>query len=268
MDRIWETTHTVEQAAVDAYGQDGCVTIRGALPSEALMQVRGEIRRAVRQHAAPALPLAQRNTYQRAFTQVTNLWQINQRIAQVACSARLAEMATVLMGCEGVRMYHDQALIKEAGGGATPWHCDQFYWPVDTDNTITAWIPLQDIALEQGPLSFARGSASYALGRGLSISDESESQLKAAMANYPYESTAFALGDVSFHSGWTYHHAGPNETNHDREAFTIIYIDKAATLTGLTTPFRQYDARTWCPGIKPGALINSPLNPILFEFTP
>ncbi len=50
--------------------------------------------------------------------------------------------------------------------------------------------------------------------------------------------------------------------------FTIIYIDKAATLTGLTTPFRQYDARTWCPGIKPGALINSPLNPILFEFTP
>jgi hypothetical protein len=28
------------------------------------------------------------------------------------------------MEVEGVRLYHDQALFKEAEGGITPWHAD------------------------------------------------------------------------------------------------------------------------------------------------
>ena len=39
---------------------------------------------------------------------------------------------------KSVRLYHDQALFKEAGGGITPWHQDQHYWPLDTDRTITS----------------------------------------------------------------------------------------------------------------------------------
>ena len=44
---------------------------------------------------------------------------------------------------EGVRLYHDQALNKEPGGGYTPWHCDAYYWPVQSDKIVTAWVPLQ-----------------------------------------------------------------------------------------------------------------------------
>ena len=44
---------------------------------------------------------------------------------------------------EGVRLYHDQALNKEPGGGYTPWHCDAYYWPVLSDKIVTAWVPLQ-----------------------------------------------------------------------------------------------------------------------------
>ena len=62
----------------------------------------------------------------------------------------------------GVRMYHDQALYKEAGGGITPWHADQYYWPLETDKTITAWIPLQATPLEMGPLEFSAGSQAKA----------------------------------------------------------------------------------------------------------
>jgi len=31
------------------------------------------------------------------------------------------------MGVQGVRLYHDQALIKEPGGKPTPWHQDYYY---------------------------------------------------------------------------------------------------------------------------------------------
>ena len=35
------------------------------------------------------------------------------------------ELHRRLMGVDGVGLYHDQALVKEAGGGHTPWHCDR-----------------------------------------------------------------------------------------------------------------------------------------------
>jgi NAD(P)-dependent dehydrogenase (short-subunit alcohol dehydrogenase family) len=56
------------------------------------------------------------------------------------------------MGTPGVRMYHDQALYKEGKGGFTPWHADQYYWPLASTHCVTAWIPLQGTPMELGPL--------------------------------------------------------------------------------------------------------------------
>jgi hypothetical protein len=95
-------------------------------------------------------------------------------------SKRLAKIAADLMQVDGVRLYHDQALFKEAGGGITPWHADQHYWPLSTDKTITAWIPLQATPLEMGPLEFSAGSHVIQEGRELSISDDSEQQIEKA----------------------------------------------------------------------------------------
>ena len=63
-------------------------------------------------------------------------------------SKRIAHIAQQLMEVDSVRLYHDQALYKEASGGITPWHCDQQYWPLASDKTVTAWIPLQATPLE------------------------------------------------------------------------------------------------------------------------
>ncbi len=87
---------------------------------------------------------------------------------------RLARLATELLQVSGVRLYHDQALYKEAGGGYTPWHVDQYYWPLNTEKSVTAWIPLHAVPLENGPLSFSVGSQRIKIGRDLEISDESE----------------------------------------------------------------------------------------------
>ncbi len=35
-----------------------------------------------------------------------------------------------------------------------------------------------------------------------------------------------AAGEVSFHSGWTFHQAAGNGTDAPREVFTIIFMDK------------------------------------------
>lgn len=53
----------------------------------------------------------------------------------------------------------------------------QFYWPLANDNTVTAWIPLQAIPLEMGPLSFWIGSQRILSNRDIAISDESEPKI-------------------------------------------------------------------------------------------
>ena len=90
------------------------------------------------------LPLEARDTYGKAFLQVMNLWQDSELVLEFVSSPRLARIAAQLLGVRSVRLYHDQALYKESGGGVTPWHADQYYWPFATDRCVTAWIPLQD----------------------------------------------------------------------------------------------------------------------------
>lgn len=212
-------------------------------------------------------PLAERNTYGKAFLQLMNLWREDDIVKQLVFSPRLARIATELMDTRGVRMYHDQALFKEAGGGITPWHADQFYWPLASDKTITAWIPLQATPLEMGPLEFSAGSHVITEGRELAISDESEAamQQRLRVTDFDHVIEPFDAGEVSFHSGWVFHRAGANQSSTMRKVMTIIYMDVDMRLKAPENANQQLDWEVWCPGAEIGEIINTPLNPVLYE---
>ena len=212
-------------------------------------------------------PLEQRSTYGKAFLQLFNLWKEDELVKAFVFSERLAKIAADLMQVDGVRIYHDQALFKEGGGGITPWHADQYYWPLETDKTITAWIPLQATPLELGPLEFSAGSHQIVEGRDLEISDESEAaiQQKLRVTDFKHVIEPFDLGEVSFHSGWVFHRAGANTTDKIRKVMTIIYMDKDMVLKNPDNKNQINDWNTWCPGAKIGQVINSPLNPVIYQ---
>ena len=182
-------------------------------------------------------------------------------------SRRLARIAAELMGVDGVRLYHDQALYKEPGGGITPWHADQYYWPLSSDRTCTVWIPLQETSLTMGPLSFAVGSHRFAWGRELEISDESEAALKSALAGqgFTLSQAPYRLGEVSFHSGWTFHRAAPNHTQATRRVMTIIYMDADIRVAEPINEHQRSDLRGWMPGARAGEVPETPLNPVLYR---
>ncbi len=212
-------------------------------------------------------PVTQRDTYGKAFLQLFNLWREEDEIKTFIFSRRLAKIASDLMQVDGVRMYHDQALFKEAGGGITPWHADQYYWPLSSDKTITAWIPLQTTPLEMGPLEFSAGSQNIVTGRDLSIGDESEKiiQKNLRINDLPQIIEPFDIGEISFHSGWVFHRAGANTTDQMRKVMTIIYMDKDMRLKAPENDGQQNDWETWCPGVEVGQVIDSHLNPVLYE---
>ncbi len=212
-------------------------------------------------------PLAERSTYGKAFLQLFNLWQEDEIVKELVLSPRLAQIATELMQTNGVRLYHDQALFKEGGGGITPWHADQYYWPLETDKTITAWIPLQATPLELGPLEFSAGSHQIVEGRELEIGDESETiiQQRLRVTDFTHVIEPFDCGEISFHSGWVFHRAGANRTDQVRKVMTIIYMDKDMVLKQPENDNQVNDWHTWCPGARIGEVINSPINPIIYQ---
>ncbi len=248
------------------FDQNGCVKLRGVLDPQAVGVWAATISDTVVELNTQHLPLAERDTYGRAFLQVSNIWAQSDRVAEFAFSPDLARIATELLGVRGVRMYHDQALYKEPGGGLTPWHADQYYWPFATDRCVTVWVPLQETPAELGPLAFAEASQTVEFGRDLAISDESERQLQAALTEQQFnvDDSGYALGDISYHLGWTFHRAGANTSSHPRRVMTMIYVDADMIITEPSNDNQIRDLATWMPGQRPGEVVGSALNPVLY----
>lgn len=250
------------------FREDGFVHLRGVLDAPTLSALEPAITAAaLARNQQAGIPLEDRDTYGKAFIQVGNLWQHCPEARQLTFSKRLAVIATELLGTRGVRLWHDQALYKEPSGGFTPWHVDQQYWPMASGLSVTAWIPLHAVPLEQGPLSFARGSHHKRIGRELAISDDSEQQIRESVraAGLQEVTEPYAAGDVSFHLGWTLHRAGPNTTAAPRKVHTVIFMDIDMRLAEPGNPNQQLDHETWTPSTVVGEIMDDPLNPVLFE---
>jgi len=261
-----DTPYALQPAQVAQFRRDGYIKLKSVLSPQTLAEYGRDITRLTVELNTQQRPLEERSTYDRAFLQVMNLWEQSPRVGRFVMGRRLGRLAAELLEVQGVRLYHDQALYKEPGGGITPAHADQYYWPLASDRTITAWIPLQPVPTEMGPLGFYARSQSVSFGRDLGISDESEAQISANMAQHGFEfdSGAFDLGEVSFHLGWTFHKAGPNTSDRPRSVMTIIYMDADMRLAPALSPIQANDRDQWCPGALEGEVIDTRKNPVVW----
>lgn len=251
---------------IEAYRRDGHVMIRALLSPEEVGIYRQAILDAVAKLNQETRPMEDRDTYGKAFLQIMNLWARDENVRPLVLSRRIARIAAQLMDVVGARLYHDQALFKEPGGGPTPWHQDQHYWPLDTDNTVTMWMPLVTADTSMGTMRFASGSHEEGYLGDMPISDESEAMFERFVAEKGYritESGAMSAGDATFHSGWTLHGAPGNSSQRMREVMTIIYYPDGTLVAPADNDNRKADLATWLPGLKPGDIAASQLNPLL-----
>jgi ectoine hydroxylase-related dioxygenase (phytanoyl-CoA dioxygenase family) len=262
-----DRTYPLSEQQLADFRRDGFIKLKNVFNADELRHYGDEITRLTIALNTQTLPLEQRSTYDRAFLQVMNLWEESEQVRQFVFGRRLAALAAALLQVEGVRLYHDQSLYKEPGGGITPAHADQYYWPVTSDRTITAWVPLQAVPQEMGPLAFFAGSQHVEFGRDLGISDESERAITRNMEAHGFRvvDEPFELGEVSFHLGWTFHRAGRNGSNRPRSVMTVIYMDRDMKLKAPSNAMQQADWERWCPGAVIGTTIQTPKNPLLFE---
>ena len=262
-----DANYSVTPAQVKYFSENGFIKIKNIFEPTVIDYMNIVISKEVDRLNNQQIPLEERDTYGKAFLQIMNLWTHTIAVKDIVFSKKIAQIATGLMQTAGVRLYHDQALFKEPKGGHTPWHADQYYWPLATENTVTAWIPLQATPLNYGPLEFSAGSNKLTAGRDKQISDESQAFLEAELKRNAFNHVVepFDVGEISFHRGWLYHRAGPNVSGNMRKVMTMIYMDKDTVLKTPENHNQQADWDTWCPGATVGEIVNTPLNPVLYE---
>jgi hypothetical protein len=253
---------------VDEFRESGHTRVPGLATVEEVAAYRPGLLRAAPRGRYDTRPLEERDTYGKAFIQMFNLWTHDEEARAFVFARRFAGVAARLLGVPAVRLYHDQALFKEPGGGPTPWHQDQFYWPLDTDRTLTLWMPLVAVTPEMGPMEFASGSQRLGSLGEYRIGDESEAVFERLVAErgLPVRGYgSFQPGDASFHSGWTLHRAPGNASDRMREVMTVIYFADGTRVAPLDHPNRRFDRDVWLPGCEPGDAAASDLNPVLFS---
>jgi ectoine hydroxylase-related dioxygenase (phytanoyl-CoA dioxygenase family) len=251
---------------VQQYQRDGHICLPQLVQPEEIEIYRKAILEAVEKMNTEKRALKDRDTYGKAFLQIFNLWKRNEVLKKFVLAKRFGNVAAKLMGVDRVRIYHDQALFKEAGGGHTPWHQDQYYWPLDTSKTITLWMPLVDLTKDMGIMQFASGSHNEGYILSKEISDESEAFFHRYVLERGFKissSETMKAGDGTFHAGWTLHNAPPNNTNTMREVMTIIYFANGTRIAKPDNAWREKDLEVWLGKKKPGEEASSELNPLI-----
>lgn len=258
--------YSVPPNIIEEYRRNGHTILRGVAPGKDLAGARPQIRDLVDAVARQKDAQGRISDYSAMFTQVTNVWRMNEMVRAFILAKRFAGIAAHLMGVPAVRLYHDQALVKEPGGKATPWHQDHYYWPLATEHTITMWMALVDIPRTMGSMSFVSGSHRSGIFQEMPISETSQEYFERVIREkrLPVVSYELAAGDATFHSGRTLHSAHANMSNERREVMTVIYYADGTRIMEPDNEHRKVDMQVFLPGRKPGDIAASDLNPLLF----
>ena len=112
--------YLLSEKQIKFFRKNNFIKLKNVFDKATINHYNEVISKAVESIETTKVPLEDRDTYGKAFLQLFNLWQHNKDVRDFVFSKRLAKIASDLMGVTGVRLYHDQALFKEAGGGITP----------------------------------------------------------------------------------------------------------------------------------------------------
>ena len=263
----FDSAYPVSREQIRRFSEQGYLRLGKVFTASEIAYIEAELSAAVARHYGR---LHTTGVAGKPYTQMFNVWVDSPSVRRLTLSQRVGRIAAQLLGVSGVRLIHDQALFKEPGDSASPWHADQHYWPLDTDRTCSVWIPLQATSLDMGPVAFAgrshtRADRQVRGDRPLNVT-ESDAAIRRIIEDrgYPVIRRSYGVGDISVHGGWTFHHAEGNRTDQIRKAFVLHLMTEDARLAAPVNPEQHghMDLFLW-RGIEVGDMLAVPMCPLI-----
>ena len=238
--------HHLTKEQIESYRSSGFIVIENLLSEEELEHWRKTVTIAVKERAGIKIPGKEirigeadginedADYFGKVFDQLLNLWQTDEGVKKLMFDERLGNMAAQLAGVDGIRIWHDQALIKRPWANPTSWHLDTPFWSFSDRNAISIWVALDNATLENGCLFFIPGSHKQTnfdkitIGRNMDGIFDVYPQLKNTMP----VAAPMKAGSCSFHNGLTVHGANANMTSGFRRAMTCAYMPDGNVFNG------------------------------------
>ncbi len=261
------TPYNVTEKDCLAFRRDGFIKLKNVLSCGAVVNLRHELLKLF----SKTYGVNHNGGTTSRFLSLEMMWRENALVRKYVLSPRIAKISADLLGVKSVRLYHDNAFSKEPGCGRTPWHCDNYHFPLATQNVVTAWIPAQPIPIEMGPLAFAKPLSVFELVKNLHFNkfdtsyDKNVAQTFQAN-NVELENEAFDIGEVSFHHNRCFHTAARNKTTLARVVLANTFFEDGARVVDHPTMVSG-DWQKFFPGIGPGDIAASKYNPICWPIT-
>ena len=262
---------TVTQEQIDFYRANGFIVLHDFLTPEELETWREAVDGAVRRRGERRQLHHKDNKYKGTyydyiFVQRVNLWMDSPEVRRLILDPRLGKLATELAGVDGMRIWHDQALIKQPWANPTGWHLDNPKWSYSSRDTLSIWVALDDATLQNGCLYFLPGSHKTAdyddvqIGENIGDIFRVYPQWQETMSA-PAEMKA---GSCSFHNGLIAHGAGANMTPGWRRAMTCGFMPDGCTFNGKQNILTDEQFASY----EIGDLLDDDLqNPLIFHRT-
>jgi ectoine hydroxylase-related dioxygenase (phytanoyl-CoA dioxygenase family) len=246
---------------IDQFNARGYAVVPGLLSDDECDRFGRAVDRAVATRSAgDPRTLEERSRYEQAFRQVLNLWEDFPDVRPLSFHPDLARAAAQFLGVDCVRVWHDQALYKEAGGLKTGGHYDQAYWPLAGRSSVTAWIPFDGSTIAGGAMGYVAGSHRDEQSKFPNIFSEDGFDLERGpeAGGRGIDWVEVPRGSVAFHHGYTLHTAGPNTTDRTRRVHTVIFFADGCTRSTQPPSHPSVDRA----GIEVGAAVASDLTPV------
>jgi len=269
----------LNKSQVDFYKENGYLIIDDFLSPEELENWRATVNSAVLERNGLKMPgktvrigeddgINEDAAYfNNVFDQLLNLWQTSKNVKQIMLDERIGEMAATLAGVDGIRIWHDQALIKRPWANPTSWHLDTPFWSFSDRRALSIWVALDDVTLENGCLFFIPGShkkttfENKGIGKNMGAIFDVYPEFK----NTKAQPAVIKAGSCTFHNGLTIHGAHANMTPGFRRAMTCVYMPDGNTYNGIPNILPDNYVKT----LEIGDLLNNDeQNPLIYNKKP
>lgn len=261
---------------IQHYQENGYVVIEDFLDPQELEQWREAVMESIADRNGLKMPGKNINIneddginkdaayFNNVFDQLLNLWQTNDKVRDIMLDERIGKMAATLSGADGIRIWHDQALIKRPWANPTSWHLDTPFWSFSDRRALSIWVALDDATYENGCLFFIPGSfhettfENPGIGKNMGEIFNFYPQFKQSKS----VAAPMKAGSCSFHNGLTIHGAHANMTPGYRRAMTCAYMPDGNTFNGEPNILPDSYLQT----LKIGDLLNNDeQNPLLYK---
>ena len=213
---------------------------------------------------------------------IDNLWSLDAITGRFILAPRFAKVAAELMDVDRVRLYRNQVIFKHPGAIRTPWHQDAQFFPMDAEKTVTMWLHLVDVTPEMAMMIFADQTHCQrsSLGNTGREEDEMREFAESLFAQgYPLNTCRYySAGDAEFIDGWNMHCTTDNDGTRTRESLVAVFYPDGARirqprelaadapiLDRMAENARRQTLVTCFPGLQPGDLAVTPMNPLVYS---